>query len=112
MRQPELAAVLLGFFQQIALLSGEPASKVKQKWQRSTPDIGGFHLTRDREALNEQINARTLEMFAAGLVDEIRTLGKLSDTAERNCRYSAAAPLYLHQATTRIRRQSDTPVTR
>lgn len=68
---------------EIALLSGQPASKIKQAWQRSEPDILGYHLIRDREILSNRIHQRTLAMFEAGLVEEIRSLGELSRTAER-----------------------------
>jgi len=68
---------------EIALLAGERASDLKKQWQRDTPDLPGFHLTRDRELLKQRIDARTHAMFAAGLVDEIRALGDLSDTAGR-----------------------------
>ncbi len=68
---------------EIALLAGQRASDLKKQWQRDTPDLIGFHLTRDRDLLKQRIDERTYTMFAAGLVDEIRALGELSETAER-----------------------------
>ena len=68
---------------EIALLAGQRASDLKKQWQRDTPDLTGFHLTRDRDLLKQRIDQRTHTMFAAGLVDEIRALGDLSETAGR-----------------------------
>ena len=68
---------------EITLLSGRPASEIKSEWQRNQPDLIGFHLSHDRETLHRRIHQRTAAMFKAGLVEEIRELGKLSDTASR-----------------------------
>jgi tRNA dimethylallyltransferase len=66
---------------EITLLAGRPASEIKREWQRNAPDIIGFHLSHDRERLYQRIHERTSAMFAAGLVEKVRQLGTLSDTA-------------------------------
>jgi tRNA dimethylallyltransferase len=68
---------------EITLLGGRPMSAQKNEWQSSSPQYRGVFLTRDRAELYERINARTLKMFQAGLIDEVRALGELSETAEK-----------------------------
>jgi tRNA dimethylallyltransferase len=45
--------------------------------------VNGVILTWDRETLYRRINQRTQDMFAAGLIEEVRALGPLSPTAEK-----------------------------
>ena len=69
---------------EICLLSGEPASRVKAGWERDAPEFRGIYLKRSREDIYERINRRTEQMFAAGVVEEIRSLtGPLSQTAAK-----------------------------
>lgn len=68
---------------EICLLSGRPASEIKREWQENQPEIDAIYLKRDREDIYERINRRTLAMFAAGVVDEVEALAKLSSTASK-----------------------------
>ena len=68
---------------EITLLGGRPMSEQKNEWQAATPEFRGVLIQRERAELYERINARTLKMFDAGLVEEISALGKLSETAEK-----------------------------
>ena len=64
---------------EICLLTGEAASALKSRWEREAPEIRAVYLHRDREDVYDRINRRTLEMFSAGVVDEIRKLSHFSD---------------------------------
>lgn len=66
---------------EICLLGGRPMSEQKNAWESARPDFCGVLIQRERAELYDRINARTDEMFAAGLIDEIRALGQLSETA-------------------------------
>lgn len=68
---------------EISILSGVPASTLKRDFENSAPKFNGIFLTRDRELLYERINQRTHEMFAEGVVDEVKNAGELSTTAEK-----------------------------
>lgn len=66
---------------EICLLTGQPASSIKNAWQENRPELCAFYLKRDREDLYERINRRTPEMFASGVIAEIAALPPLSPTA-------------------------------
>ena len=66
---------------EITILGGRPMSEQKNEWQAASPPYRGALLTRERAELYKRINARTVEMFEDGLIDEIRSLGELSETA-------------------------------
>lgn len=68
---------------EICLLAGRPASELKREWQRQAPPIRAVYLQRDREDLNQRIEARTRAMFAAGVCDEVSHAGELSSTASK-----------------------------
>ena len=65
---------------EICLLSGRPASEVRQAHAREQLPAGVF-LWRDRDDLNKRIDARVEAIFAQGVADEVRHAGKLSSTA-------------------------------
>lgn len=68
---------------EVLLQTGEPISQLQKQHQGlwGSYDIHLFGLNRDRQQLYEMINARTEEMFAQGLVEEIRSLQGRSLTA-------------------------------
>lgn len=66
---------------EITLLGGRPMSEQKNEWESATPNYRGVVIQRERAELYARINARTLQMFDCGLIDEIRSLGELSETA-------------------------------
>ena len=66
---------------EICLLTGKPVSE-----QRSLPKptaANGIFVFRDRDDLYRRINLRVEQMFADGVVEEVRALGALSRTAEQ-----------------------------
>lgn len=68
---------------EICLLSGKPASTVKNEWEQDAPHICAFFLSRSREDLYERINRRTPRMFKAGVLSEVGKLSSLSPTAAK-----------------------------
>ncbi len=68
---------------EICILAGEPASELKSRWERNAPEIKAVYLHRNREDLYNRINKRTSMMFEEGVVEEIRSIGECSDTAEK-----------------------------
>lgn len=70
---------------EITLLAGRPASELKRDFAISRPAIRGFVLTRDRSDLYDRINRRTLAMFDAGVIGEVKALAEtnLSTTAAK-----------------------------
>jgi len=69
---------------EICIQTGQPASVLRQAWQRppSLP-VRGFVLTRNRDVLRAQIARRTAQMFKNGVVDEVRALPPLGETAAK-----------------------------
>lgn len=68
---------------EICLLTGQPASRLKQEWQDNTPTIRAIYLHRERADLYERIHQRTARMMENGLREEVSHLGSLSITAEK-----------------------------
>ncbi len=68
---------------EICLLTGRPQSGLRRSFEQAEPQVNGVIFVWDREVLYRRINQRTLDMFAAGMVEEVRTLGPLSPTAEK-----------------------------
>lgn len=68
---------------EICLLTGQPQSGLRSSFAQAEPQVSGVIFVWDREALYRRINQRTLDMFAAGLIEEVRTTGPLSPTAEK-----------------------------
>ncbi len=70
---------------EITLLAGRPASELKSAWASLAPPPGcrGWLVDPPRDLLYDRINRRVEAMFDAGLVEEIRSLGPLSRTAEK-----------------------------
>jgi tRNA dimethylallyltransferase len=65
---------------EICLLTGQPQSGLRQEWSRVV-SFRGVQLVWPREALAARISARVLQMVQNGLVEEIKGLGSLSQTA-------------------------------
>ncbi|MEC5127830.1 tRNA (adenosine(37)-N6)-dimethylallyltransferase MiaA [Verrucomicrobiales bacterium BCK34] len=68
---------------EICLLSGQPASQLKQEWENNAPDIDAIYLFRDREVIYDRINRRTHRMIDAGVIEEIALVTDLSATAAK-----------------------------
>ena len=66
---------------EISILTGRPASELKGEWASRKPSFRGVFLKWERQVLYDRINARTLAMVDAGLVEEVAALPALSDTA-------------------------------
>lgn len=68
---------------EICLLTGQPQSALRHSFVQNEPQVNGVILSWNRETLYDRINRRTLAMFEAGLVAEVRALEDLSPTAEK-----------------------------
>jgi tRNA dimethylallyltransferase len=68
---------------EICLLTGRPQSALRRSFAENEPQVTGILLEQDRETLYARINQRTLDMFAAGLIDEVAGLDEMSPTAEK-----------------------------
>ena len=70
---------------EICLLTGQPASELKQSWAMPRSGVRGVFLDLPREILYERINARTQGMVAAGVIPEVAALDEdeLSATASK-----------------------------
>jgi tRNA dimethylallyltransferase len=67
---------------EVCLLSGRPFSSFRDQWKQS-PEVRAILLTRDREGLYSRIDQRTLAMFDAGVIDEVRAVRDISATASQ-----------------------------
>ena len=66
---------------EISFTTGLPASA--QREQASVDESGGVFVFRDRAELYARIDARVEQMFAAGVVEEMRTAGEIGATASQ-----------------------------
>ena len=66
---------------EVCLLSGGQVSERKE-WSREVATHGLF-VFRDREDLYQRINQRVEAMFEAGVIDEVRNVSAMSDTASK-----------------------------
>ena len=67
---------------EICLLSGERASEKRPGWQLDGANQGVF-VFRDRDDLYQRINQRVEKMFEAGVIEEVRNAGAMSETASK-----------------------------
>jgi len=67
---------------EVCLLTGKPFSSQRIQWSQSLPE-NGVLVTRERIELYARINQRVEEMFATGVVEEVRALKDLGPTAEK-----------------------------
>ena len=72
---------------EICLLTGQPFSRFREQWEKPRFPLRGVHLTRERADLYARIDARTDAMFAAGVIDEVRAVTAISDTASQALGY-------------------------
>ena len=68
---------------EVCLLTGQPFSSFREQWNSAPSGWHGIVLTRDREELHARIDARTVEMFASGVVDEVRRADEIGATASQ-----------------------------
>ena len=69
---------------EICLITGEPASEIKDHWEIESPQFNGIYLERDRADIYDRINRRTFQMFEQGVVAEISELTEsASETAAK-----------------------------
>lgn len=66
---------------EVCLLTGRPFSTFREQWASPLEGVRGVFLTREREALNARIDARTVAMFSAGVVEEVQAVGEVGPTA-------------------------------
>lgn len=62
---------------EICLLTGQPASELKQSWAMARPGVRGVFLDCPRFDLYGRINARTHAMVQAGVLQEVESLSRL-----------------------------------
>lgn len=67
---------------EVCLLTGRPFSSFREQWSH-TPDVRAVLLTREREELYARIDQRSLAMFAAGVVDEVKAIEEIGATASQ-----------------------------
>lgn len=68
---------------EISILTGQPASQLKAKWARESPDLQAVYLVRDRGDLHDRISLRTDSLFDLGVIEEVGSLPSLSLTASK-----------------------------
>ena len=66
---------------EVCLLTQRPFSSFREEWKAMPGGWRGVVLTRDREELYARIDQRTQEMFAAGVIEEVRDVGEVGPTA-------------------------------
>lgn len=66
---------------EVCLLTGKPFSALRKEWETAPEPATGFILTRDRDDLHGRINRRVEEMFRNGVVEEVRRIGSVGETA-------------------------------
>ncbi|MEO6750163.1 MAG: tRNA (adenosine(37)-N6)-dimethylallyltransferase MiaA [Chthoniobacteraceae bacterium] len=65
---------------EVCILTGRPFSSFRSEWSGDAAPRG-FILSRSREELHAAIQARTVAMFAAGVIEEVARTGEISATA-------------------------------
>jgi tRNA dimethylallyltransferase len=69
---------------EICLLSGKRASEQRSEWAADgTRAARGVFVFRDRDDLYQRINQRVEKMFEAGVIEEVRASGAMSETASK-----------------------------
>jgi tRNA dimethylallyltransferase len=66
---------------EVCLLTGKPFSSQRIEWNQTLPE-NGVLVTRERIELYARINQRVDQMFATGVIEEVRALKNLGPTAE------------------------------
>src|SRR5205807_2960245 len=67
---------------EVCLLTGRPFSEQRIEWNEVAPANGVF-IERDRAELYARIDQRVEQMFAAGVIEEVRTAKDIGPTAEK-----------------------------
>ena len=71
---------------EICLLSGNPASGQRADWsdaETAAATRQGVFVFRDRDELYQRTNARVEAMFDAGVIEEVRNVGAMGETASK-----------------------------
>ena len=68
---------------EVCVLTGRPFSSFREQWKTMPDGWRGLVLTRDRDELYARIDRRTEEMFAAGVLEEVRRAGAVGATASQ-----------------------------
>ena len=67
---------------EVCLATGRPFSSFREQWAE-TPQVRAVLLHRHREELYARIDRRTIAMFAAGVVDEVKAVSEIGPTASQ-----------------------------
>ena len=69
---------------EVCILTGQPFSNFRNEWKTAgAAAINGVLLLRERDDLYARIDRRVIEMFRAGLLEEVRAAGEVSMTASQ-----------------------------
>lgn len=68
---------------EVCLLTGRPFSSFRAEWAGAPSGSRGVVLTLDRAALQARIDARTVAMFADGVIEEVRAATAAGPTASQ-----------------------------
>lgn len=68
---------------EVCRLTGRPFSSFRDQWTTPVTGASGVVLNRERAELHERIRMRTEAMFAAGVVEEVRSVGAIGPTASQ-----------------------------
>lgn len=73
---------------EVCLLAGAPFSAFRKQWAQPRFPLHGIFLNPPRDDLYERIDRRTAAMFAAGVIEEVRAVAGISDTAAQALGFS------------------------
>lgn len=68
---------------EVCRLTGRPFSSFREQWDAPAPNLRGVALMLDRSTLHQRIDRRTQEMFADGVIEEVRACGEPGSTASQ-----------------------------
>lgn len=70
---------------EVCLLTGKPFSSFREEWRNLSGEspASGVVLLRNKEDLSRRIDQRVLQMFAEGVVEEVRAAHSVSQTARQ-----------------------------
>jgi len=72
---------------EVCLLTGRPFSSFRAQWNAPPVAARGFVLQRSREELHERIRLRAENMFADGVIEEVRAVAEIGSTASQALGY-------------------------
>jgi len=71
---------------EVCLLTGRPFSSFREQWEQA-PEVRAVFVNRNRDDLYRRIEERTVAMFGAGVVEEVRAIQEIGSTAAQAIGY-------------------------